>query len=152
MVHRAKKRKHRSKKTQGGASSILPKKKTRVSSKEDAGKQRVALVYENLTQDDMDPNDRPNGGVLREPKDNLGHETILLSALAVQHGNNGNNSSSGMDGGRRDEVAPILGDRSLPVPANGDIVAAAMASALSDPTSDEELLQFAAEIELGDRL
>jgi len=107
-------------------------------------------VYEDLSQDDVDPNDRPDGRLLREPKNNTGEQTILLSALSVRNGIESTHNSPRMDSGRRDEVAPVLGDRSLPVPANEDILAAALSTALADPTSDEELLQFAAEIELGD--
>ena len=146
---RAKKRKQRPEKTQGGAPHVLPKKKIRVPSKEDKREQRAPLVYEELSEDDMDPNDRPDGGVLREPTQNPGEQTVLLSALTDKHRSARPHNSEGMDSGCRDEVAPVLGDRSLPVPAGGDIVAAALSSAISDPTSDDELLQFAAEIELG---
>ena len=146
---RANKRKRTSKKTESAATGILPEKKARVSSEEAPRKQRAPLVYEELSQDDVDPNDRPNGGVLREPTENSGKQTILVSALSLQHGNSDAHSGSRMDCGRRDEVAPLLGDRSLTVPAGGDIVAAALSTALAEPTSDEELLAFAAEIELG---
>ena len=96
----------------------------------------------------MDPNDRADSGVLRIPEEHNGETPILMSALTVQHENNIRQPSEGVDSGCRDEVAPVLGDRSLPVPAT-DLLAQAMASTIGEPTSDEELLAFAAEIEIG---
>jgi len=60
------KRKRRPNKSESGAASVLPEKKARVSSEEAPRKSAAPLVYEDLSEDDVDPNDRPDGGVLRE--------------------------------------------------------------------------------------
>ena len=144
----AKKRRRRSEEAQSGAAVVLPKEAAGVPNPKAARKQRAPLVYEELAQGDMDPNHRADGGVFRVPEEHHGKETVLMSALVVQHGDQLRLSNTGMDHRRRDDVAPVLGDRSLPVPAT-DIVAEAMASTIGEPTSDDELLAFAAEIELG---
>jgi len=151
--HRPNKRRRTTEKTENGDTTILPKKKIRISCEKTSRNKRPPLVYEDLSQDELETHTKPDCGKLRSPKDNTRNPTIPVSSLSIQPQNADVQHSSGMDNRRRDEVAPVLGDRSLPVPAE-DIVAAAMAATIGNPEneSDEELLAFAAEIELGEPL
>jgi len=146
---RAKKRRRAPKEIKSGTSNVLPEETPAIPRKKTARELRPTLVYEDLTQEHLDSDDRTNGAELRIGKKPNGEAPILMSSLALQHENNVRVPSEGVDHRRRDEVAPVLGDRSLPVPAT-DLLAQAMASTIGEPTSDEELLAFAAEIELGD--
>jgi len=78
-------------------------------------------------------------------------KTVLMSALVVPHEDNVRIPSKRMDDRHRNQVDPVLVDGSVPVPGT-NILATAFAETIGEPTgtTDDELLQFAAEIELGE--
>jgi len=147
---RGKKRRSRPEKTESGATGLLPEKKARVHREEAPREQPIVIEYEDLTQDNVDTDNQPNGGILGQPTNNLGEQTILLSALAFQNGHSGQNNGARVDSGLGNKMDSILVDGSVPV-SGTDILATAFTSTIGEPTgtTDEELLAFAAEIELG---
>jgi len=148
--HRTKKRRRRTTTTQSGTTDVLPKKKARTSSEETEGNNGITIEFEELTQEDMDPNHSAVSGVLPTTEDNNRKFPLLMSALALRHETANIQHGEGMDDQHINEMASLPRDGNIPV-QEPDILATAIASTIGEPTSDEELLAFAAEIELGDK-
>jgi len=144
------KRKRRAEKVKSRATDILPKKKIKLSIKKAPRKQRTPIEYEDITDDDLDPNHRPDGGVLPSTDQPVGETPTLLSALSVRNEHPVRSPSPRMDDRPRDEMATVLSDGNLPIEPI-DILAEAISTTIGEPsgTTDDELLAFAAEIELG---
>ena len=118
-----KKRKHSRKESKERTVDILPKKKARLSSKKDQRMQRTTDMYEDLTEDELDTDNRSTSGELRKSTENPGTSGILMSALALKNENSLRLATEGMERNSQPENE-----------------------------CDEELLAFAAEIELGEPL
>jgi len=140
----AKKRKRTRKETEKGTVNLLPKKKARTSGQKDKGVKRTPIVYEDISENELDTDNKSTGGILRTSNQNAGAPGVLLS-LKNEH--TVRPSPERMEGDNKHEVASIQMDGPVSVPTI-DILAEAIASTIQ-PTSDDEMLAFAAEIELG---
>jgi len=143
----AKKRKHTRKESEEGTVNLLPKKKARTSRKKDKRVKRTADMYEDITEDELDTNNKSAAGILRTSSENAGTPGILMSALSFKNEHSVRPSSQRMESDNQHEMATVQMDGPVSVPTV-DILAEAVASTIQ-PTSDDEMLAFAAEIELG---
>ena len=150
--HKTIRKRKASKRTKDGDTHLLPEKKTRISGKKDSGKCTIDLCYESLSDNDVDTNSRTNSGETSTRKDNSGDTGKLVSSLVIKLKDHMGLPDQGVDNRRDNEMAPVLGDGSVPI-SGADILATAFAETIGEPTgtTDDELLAFAAEIELGDQ-